>query len=624
MKEINLPGSEEDEKATLKTASPRSNRRNSLKKKVSSAISNLPFLNRGRSHSEEGTASSASSSPVTSPKITQRNPTIEVSNQDSSFLEGNGSSTWAPSPISSPNSFVRVTQIIPVDPTANLPPGSFLVCASSSWDVKNHKVEVDKSWDAMKLKQKLVEMIGFQLDPEEFSLEWNLPLELVELNEGESIRCLEDEELITSYATEGSLLIHFSIHRTIIPIQLRLIDGDSNSVRLMSFESDFMVKDCKERLRKEYPPSGEEKRELYIERDENPMVKLEEDRTLQSYKFSRDDILLFADVKGWKENQKVSLNWKGEGEKSFLIQSDSGYTCKVEMDSKEKNVSTLIESFSEKEMEILGLSSKRNAQYKLYNGSKREKELDPTLTLLEAGLKSSQRLFVNAIVEQATEEMGSFILKPKVKTHSQVDLDAGFGVDPSCLPFEIDPSNGLIVPRTLVQLKRCMTAVDAFEVEGVFRMSGLESIMKRVVKGFNSKSERIESTVAIEDSHSLATITKRWFMYLPVKVLNGLPLHLIPLILNEKKDSNAVVQYLEEPYRSLFLWVIDLGARVILHSDRNKMNAKSFARVFSPSLLNISDQTAERGVVLTAQVTDLLESLFNQELDRLKQMNRPS
>ena len=87
-----------------------------------------------------------------------------------------------------------------------------------------------------------------------------------------------------------------------------------------------------------------------------------------------------------------------------------------------------------------------------------------------------------------------------------------FGVDVAGLPMVED--EGILVPEVLVFLKELIEINNAFAVEGLFRRSGSESMMKRLRDDLENGLD-----VSTKDVHSVATLIKRWFKELPARVL---------------------------------------------------------------------------------------------------------
>jgi hypothetical protein len=52
--------------------------------------------------------------------------------------------------------------------------------------------------------------------------------------------------------------------------------------------------------------------------------------------------------------------------------------------------------------------------------------------------------------------------------------------------------------------------------------------------------------------------------------------------------GRAILEDFPEPNLSLFLWLIDLMAKVVLKADVNRMNAHNMAIVISPNLFSLS------------------------------------
>lgn len=64
---------------------------------------------------------------------------------------------------------------------------------------------------------------------------------------------------------------------------------------------------------------------------------------------------------------------------------------------------------------------------------------------------------------------------------------------------------GYLVPRTLAQLHKLLIKAEGFHVEGLFRLSGKESTMKRISEGLEKNAPvQVDSS----DAHSIASLIK--------------------------------------------------------------------------------------------------------------------
>lgn len=134
------------------------------------------------------------------------------------------------------------------------------------------------------------------------------------------------------------------------------------------------------------------------------------------------------------------------------------------------------------------------------------------------------------------------------------------------------------MPGVLVMLKDFLITSDGIPAEGIFRKSGLESEMLILKEKINA-GEPFETL----NSHSLATLMKRWYKELPKRLL---------VDVNRDLDDS---QYLklenllkDELYVRLFYWLMDLLLKVVEKQDVNFMDPKNLAIVWGPGMVGSS------------------------------------
>ena len=82
-----------------------------------------------------------------------------------------------------------------------------------------------------------------------------------------------------------------------------------------------------------------------------------------------------------------------------------------------------------------------------------------------------------------------------------------------------------------------------------------------------------------------AVCGKVWYRDLPVKVLSPIPKErMLRGVASQDEVAGIVEDHLFEPYRSLFLWLLDLAVDVVANAQHNKMDAKNMAVVLCPNL----------------------------------------
>jgi len=185
----------------------------------------------------------------------------------------------------------------------------------------------------------------------------------------------------------------------------------------------------------------------------------------------------------------------------------------------------------------------------------------------------------------------------------RVRCDSGvFGCDPSSL--EMIDDAGHRVPRILAQMKDCLVSNGGLESEGIFRLAGEASDIKRVKAEMNNNQFS-----GNYDDNTVATLIKIWFRELPTPVLNVLP--------NECFSSTDTNLFMEaynnmaEPNKALVDWLVDLLIAVSEKQSVNKMTIQNLAIVLAPNLYEPTGTDPMEGLVLSQKCAQLLAHLLN-------------
>jgi len=179
-------------------------------------------------------------------------------------------------------------------------------------------------------------------------------------------------------------------------------------------------------------------------------------------------------------------------------------------------------------------------------------------------------------------------------------LKKQFGLPPSLVQGE-DHGYPARIPVVLLHLKQQLIAHGGLKVEGIFRLA------PQVLD-----SERVKDLIdnghfqECRDVHICANLIKVWFRDLPKPLLAVAE---SDQILNCSTDTRAgdLMENFPEPYRSVFLWTLDLCLEVIEEATANKMTAKNLAIVFSPNLYRPPEITASMSSVESLKVMTLIK-----------------
>jgi len=181
-----------------------------------------------------------------------------------------------------------------------------------------------------------------------------------------------------------------------------------------------------------------------------------------------------------------------------------------------------------------------------------------------------------------------------------------FGVDPSTL--EMVDDDGYKVPSVLVEMKSCILKNNGQTSEGIFRLAGEQTEIKRIKELMNKKSFDYNT----KDINTIASLLKIWYRDLPVPILNALPQD---QIMNCSEPSDCVLAYqnLSEPQKTLLDWLMDLLIFVSNHAQVNKMTPQNLAIVIAPNLYDISTPNPMEGLILSQKCAQFLNHILNSK-----------
>jgi hypothetical protein len=170
------------------------------------------------------------------------------------------------------------------------------------------------------------------------------------------------------------------------------------------------------------------------------------------------------------------------------------------------------------------------------------------------------------------------------------ESDANFGCAPTDLELSTDSNGrkqlktvlkslGFVVPKLLIQLKTCIIIHNGLLNEGIFRAAGSSAKMKQIRESLLNNTFNHETET---DINAVASLLKKWFSLLPQKVLGSFQLKEVEAVNGRIKNALKEIEgYLVDPYRSLWLWIIDLSVVTVYHQDSNKMNARNMGKIMA-------------------------------------------
>lgn len=195
----------------------------------------------------------------------------------------------------------------------------------------------------------------------------------------------------------------------------------------------------------------------------------------------------------------------------------------------------------------------------------------------------------------------------KAITKNQQQPFSVFRIDPSILPHVED--NGFQVPAFLAQMRKSLYEKNALEQEGLFRLAGDELEMNLIKKQVSDGSY----TDCI-DVNAVATLIKRWFGELPVRVFAAMPKGEYERCVGDEAACATFPDRLAEPHRTLFLWFAAILIDVAKRQHINKMGPGNLAVVVAPILAHIPDGNPIEGLIITGHVVNIITVYLQHRL----------
>jgi len=182
-----------------------------------------------------------------------------------------------------------------------------------------------------------------------------------------------------------------------------------------------------------------------------------------------------------------------------------------------------------------------------------------------------------------------------------------FGVDPMSL--ELTDDNGFQVPKVIAEMRRIIIEKGGVNTEGIFRLAGEQTEIKRIKELLNNKSFDFKTN----DLNAIASLLKIWFRELPVPILNALPQESI-MSFQDANDCVMAYQSLPEPNKTLLTWLLDLMTLIVSNCKVNKMTSQNLAIVVAPNLYDINTPNPLEGLFLSQKCAAFLNHVLNQTL----------
>ncbi|EGG22299.1 RhoGAP domain-containing protein [Cavenderia fasciculata] len=217
---------------------------------------------------------------------------------------------------------------------------------------------------------------------------------------------------------------------------------------------------------------------------------------------------------------------------------------------------------------------------------------------IKVKLVVNQKININHKVTLRLEGGVSLFLTFRIRCEVGV-----FGIDPHTL--ELVEDDGYRVPNILVLMKRSLIEHGGLQQEGIFRLAGEQTEIKRI-KEFMNKNEFNSSN----DINTVASLIKIWYRELPTPILNSIPTEKI-FHCQDVDECVESVNKLPDMQKNLLGWLMDLLLKVASFSPINKMTAQNLAIVVAPNLYEVSSANPIEGLVLSQKCVQFLHNVLS-------------
>ncbi|GBG28201.1 Rho GTPase activating protein, putative [Hondaea fermentalgiana] len=168
------------------------------------------------------------------------------------------------------------------------------------------------------------------------------------------------------------------------------------------------------------------------------------------------------------------------------------------------------------------------------------------------------------------------------------------------------------IPAVLVLLRESFQNLEGFTTEGIFRIApdGEECSF---TKAQLNKGKGADALANCTDPHIPANLIKQFFRELRPNILSKFSRDTVVAIADSAPDYELIeasVMDLDEPGKSVLLWLLDLMCAVSKNKDQTKMTIKNLAIVMSPNLYDIQHMPPMEALVVSQKLALALEHML--------------
>eukprot|EP01084_Bolivina_argentea_P216491 367785_1 len=128
------------------------------------------------------------------------------------------------------------------------------------------------------------------------------------------------------------------------------------------------------------------------------------------------------------------------------------------------------------------------------------------------------------------------------------------------------------IPKILINLRTYLKSTGGFKTREIFQFDGDSHEFSKLKQDLNANNKNTKPN----DIYNIANAIKVFYYDLPVKVLNNIDIEILSSVQNVN-DIPKIIKLINEPYKSLFEWLLDLCVDIVIEEKINKMSCRSMA-----------------------------------------------
>ncbi|KAK0933687.1 Rho GTPase activating protein [Friedmanniomyces endolithicus] len=211
-----------------------------------------------------------------------------------------------------------------------------------------------------------------------------------------------------------------------------------------------------------------------------------------------------------------------------------------------------------------------------------------------SGSKDKKRSMFSAFRGRSSSDLAPSMMSPAFPPsdpRGPAGVRAVFGVPlAEAVQFAHPADATTELPAVVYRCIQYLTHQDAIAEEGIFRLSGSNTVIKSLKDRFNTEGD--VNLVAEDhhyDIHAVAGLLKLYLRELPSSILTrDLHLEFLQCLELHGRDKvvalNVLVNRLPKPNRALLQALSEFLLAIVNHADINKMNVRNVGIIFAPTL----------------------------------------